>query len=55
MALCPQCEASVELDAWDVDKGEIISCPECGVDLKVVGIAPLELEAVFQDMDEWGE
>jgi len=55
MGLCPQCEASVELDAWDVDKGEIISCPECGVDLEVVGLAPLELELAPREGDEWGE
>jgi alpha-aminoadipate carrier protein LysW len=55
MGLCPQCEASVEFDAWDVDKGEIISCPECGVDLEVVGLAPLELELAPREGDEWGE
>ena len=37
MAVCPECEADVEIDEFDVDKGEIISCPECGVELEVVG------------------
>ena len=41
MAVCPECEADVEIDEFDVDKGEIISCPECGVELAVVGLAPL--------------
>ena len=44
MAVCPECEADVEIDEFDVDKGEIISCPECGVELEVVGLAPLELD-----------
>ena len=40
MALCPECEADIEIDEFDVDKGEVISCPECGVDLAVVGLSP---------------
>jgi alpha-aminoadipate carrier protein LysW len=52
VAVCPQCEAEVEIDEFDVDKGEIISCPECGVDLAVVGLAPLELELASED-EEW--
>jgi len=55
MGLCPECEAPVELDAWDVDKGEIISCPECGVDLEVVGLAPLELEPAGREGEEWAD
>ena len=45
MAVCPECEADVEIDEYDVDKGEIISCPECGIELEVVGLAPLLLDA----------
>jgi alpha-aminoadipate carrier protein LysW len=55
MAVCPECDAAVEIDEYDVDKGEIISCPECGVDLAVVGLAPLELDLAPQDEDDWEE
>lgn len=55
MAACPECEADVELDEFDVDKGEIISCPECGVDLQVVGLSPLELELAPEEAGEWQE
>ena len=55
MAVCPECEGEIELDEYDVDKGEIISCPECGVDLMVVGLAPLELDPVPPEDDEWKE
>jgi alpha-aminoadipate carrier protein LysW len=50
--LCPECDAEIEIDEFDVDKGEIISCPECGVDLEVVGLSPLELDAARGDGDE---
>ncbi len=56
MPLCAACEAEIEIDEFDVDKGAVISCPECGVDLEVVGLAPLELDlAPPQEEDDWGE
>jgi alpha-aminoadipate carrier protein LysW len=57
MAVCPECEANVEIDEFDVDKGEIISCPECGVELEVVGLSPLLLDLAphDEDEDEWQE
>ena len=55
MAVCPECEADIELDESDVDKGEIISCPEGGVDLEVVGLSPLELDTAPLEEDEWEE
>lgn len=55
MAVCPDCEADVEIDEFDVDKGEIISCPECGIDLEVVGLSPLELDLAPGDEDLWDE
>jgi alpha-aminoadipate/glutamate carrier protein LysW len=55
MAVCPECEADVEIDEYDVDKGEIISCPECGIELAVVGLAPLQLDVAAQDEEDWTE
>jgi alpha-aminoadipate carrier protein LysW len=55
MAVCPECEADVEMDEYDVDKGEIISCPECGVELEVVGLSPLQLDLAAQDEENWTE
>ena len=55
MALCPECEADIEIDEFDVDKGEVISCPECGVDLAVVGLSPLALDPDPQQEDDWDE
>jgi alpha-aminoadipate carrier protein LysW len=55
MAVCPECEADVEIDEYDVDKGEVISCPECGVELEVVGLSPLELDVAPHQEDDWEE
>jgi alpha-aminoadipate/glutamate carrier protein LysW len=56
MATCPECEADIEVDEYDVDKGDLISCPECGTNLEVTGLAPVELDvAPEEDEDELDE
>jgi alpha-aminoadipate/glutamate carrier protein LysW len=51
MATCPECEAEIDVDEEEVDKGDVITCHECGSDLEVVSLTPLELD-VAQDDDE---
>ncbi|MGB7925770.1 MAG: hypothetical protein WCF57_21205 [Pyrinomonadaceae bacterium] len=52
---CPECDADVHVDT-DADKGDMVSCEECGTDLEVVGLDPVELdvveEEVFDDDEE---
>lgn len=53
MPTCPECDAEIEVDEYDVDKGDLISCPECGTSLEVVGVSPVELDlAADEDEDE---
>jgi alpha-aminoadipate/glutamate carrier protein LysW len=52
MVLCPECDTDLDVDAEEVDEGEIISCPECGTDFEVVTIDPLELKAVEEGYEE---
>ena len=51
MATCPECDAEIEVDEFDVDKGDQLSCPECGSNLEVVGLSPIELD-IAPDDDE---
>ena len=44
MATCPECDAEIEVDEFDVDKGDQLSCPECGSNLEVTGLSPIELD-----------
>jgi alpha-aminoadipate carrier protein LysW len=46
---CPACDAELDLDEYDVDKGDVVSCSECGANLEVVNDSPLELEAIDED------
>lgn len=34
----------MDVDEFDVDRGDRLSCPECGANLEVVGVSPVELE-----------
>jgi alpha-aminoadipate carrier protein LysW len=45
---CPECDADVHVDT-DADKGDVISCEECGTDLEVVGLDPVELDLVEEE------
>ena len=49
--ICPECDADVHVDT-DADKGDVVSCEECGTDLEVVGLDPVELDIVEEDYDE---
>lgn len=40
---CPECSEDVYVDA-DSEQGDIISCDECGTDLEIVGLDPIELD-----------
>lgn len=48
---CPECDADVHVDT-DADKGDIVSCEECGTDLELVGLDPVELDIVEEDYNE---
>jgi alpha-aminoadipate carrier protein LysW len=52
MATCPECDGELDVDEYDVDKGDLLSCPECGTNLEVVSVSPLEFEAAPEDDDE---
>jgi len=51
---CPECTAELVLD--DVaHKGEIVVCPDCGVELEVVGLDPITLDLAPEVEEDWGE
>jgi alpha-aminoadipate carrier protein LysW len=47
--VCPECDSPLDIDADDVEEGEVIQCEECGTDLEVVSSDPLELAPVDEE------
>jgi alpha-aminoadipate/glutamate carrier protein LysW len=41
MTRCPECESDLELDGYEIDVGETMNCPECGIELQVVNSEPM--------------
>ena len=54
MAECLECAAELDL-APDVEEGEIVLCPDCGVELEVVSLDPITLELAPEVEEDWGE
>ncbi|NPV87390.1 MAG: lysine biosynthesis protein LysW [Anaerolineae bacterium] len=50
---CPECEAALQLSGVVV--GEIVVCPDCGVDLEVTSLDPLTVELAPMEEEDWGE
>jgi alpha-aminoadipate carrier protein LysW len=51
---CIECEAPVPVNA-DLVCGEILMCPDCGVELEVTGTDPLSIELAPEVEEDWGE
>ena len=53
MAECISCGAKMNLD--NPQKGEIVSCPECGIEMEVTNNSPVELKEAPKVEEDWGE
>jgi alpha-aminoadipate carrier protein LysW len=52
---CPDCEAEVLVPDDAVD-GEIVTCPDCGLDLEVtINGDSRSVKAVVMEKEDWGE
>jgi alpha-aminoadipate/glutamate carrier protein LysW len=49
---CPECEEEVYVDA-ESEQGDKVSCDECGADLVIVGLDPIELDLKDADSDDY--
>ena len=57
MIHCPLCNAEIDVDEEELDEGDSLICEECGANLNVSGVSPLELtpDSDDDDDDEDGE
>ena len=50
-AICPECDSPIDVDEFDVDIGDELTCSECGSLLRVSSDSPLEFEIADEDDD----
>lgn len=50
-AICPECDSPIDVDEYDVDIGDELTCTECGSLLRVAMDSPVELELADEDDD----
>jgi alpha-aminoadipate/glutamate carrier protein LysW len=51
-AICPECDSPIDVDEFDVDIGDELTCSECGTLLRVSSDSPLEFEAADDEDDD---
>jgi len=51
---CVECGADV-IVAADAMEGEILTCPDCGTELEIISLDPLEIDLAPMEMEDWGE
>lgn len=49
---CPLCDSVIDVDEEDLDEGDPLTCEECGADLVVGSVSPLELEAADEEDED---
>jgi alpha-aminoadipate carrier protein LysW len=42
-SICPECDEEVYVDA-ETEQGDRVSCDECGAQLVIVGLDPIEMD-----------
>jgi alpha-aminoadipate/glutamate carrier protein LysW len=50
-AICPECDSPIDVDEYDVDIGDELTCSECGSLLRVSSDSPVEFEVADEEDD----
>ncbi len=54
MSECSVCGAELSITG-EVEIGELVTCDECGCDMEVTSIDPIEVQEAPQADEDWGE
>ena len=52
MAACPACDIEIDVDEFDVEEGDELSCAECGSNLTVATVLPVDLRLAGDDDED---
>lgn len=51
LAECPECQSEIHIETFQ-DRGDTVECDDCGAELEIVGLDPLELDLSSGDWDD---
>lgn len=52
MPICCKCDADIDVDEFDIERGDELSCSECGANLLVSAVSPVEFEPAEPEADD---
>jgi alpha-aminoadipate carrier protein LysW len=52
MPSCPECENDLDVEVDELEEGDVVACDECGTEYEGVGVEPLELVRMGDDLDD---
>ena len=52
MPICCECDADIDVDEFDIERGDELSCAECGANLLVSAVSPGEFELAEPEADD---
>ncbi len=55
MVNCPLCDAPIDVEEEELDEGDPLICEECGANLLVTGVDPLEIESADEEEEDEDE
>ena len=55
MVNCPLCNEAMDVEEEDLDEGDSLICEQCGANLSVSSVSPLELTADEEDDEDYDE
>lgn len=44
--ICPECDNPLSIDTEEVEEGETVTCDECGTELEIISVEPLQIAPV---------
>lgn len=52
MPNCPECDNNLDIEIDEMEEGDVVACEECGSEFEVVGVEPLELARMEEEIEE---
>jgi lysine biosynthesis protein LysW len=52
MVNCPACDSEIDIEEVELDEGDTLTCEDCGANLAVASVNPVELESLDEEEED---